>query len=218
VRPAACLAGIILYLLLPRAVTAQNRGAAGSSGTLAVKEAERGKYMRYRQLVESDFPIDDSAHPESNIYTAGFFHYRYSFRCESTKGYVRAFVTSWKVESGFDRTKSSRKTSFHDIAKALPHEQGHLDINEIFSRRLANLDLALLPFGEGANSGKAADDLVRRLTLLADSVSKDAQAAQDAYDAQTRHGLDNDKQSKALAFIQAQLKSASAGGLASRTP
>jgi len=213
-RPAHSLTGVIIFLFLARSLTANDPTGTRTSDSLPEQRAGPEKYMPYHQLVESDFPIDDHAHPEGNIYTSGYFHYRYSFLCESSKGHVLAFVSKWTVDSGFDRTKSSRKAWFHDFAKVLPHEQGHLDINEIFSRRLAKIDLNRLPVGEGSSRNEASNDLAHRLKILAEDVSRDAQAAQNAYDAQTRHGADEKKQNEAAILIEAELREARAADIA----
>src|SRR6266481_3464217 len=121
------------------------------------KEIARG-YLPYHQLVGTDFPVDDRAHPQSLIYTAGFFHYNYRWHCSVHKRYVIARVAEWIVRSGFDQNQSSRKSWFQSV-NALAHEQGHLDINELYSRWLANIKPEQLPEGEGSTARQAATDL-----------------------------------------------------------
>jgi Polymer-forming cytoskeletal/Bacterial protein of unknown function (DUF922) len=117
-------------------------------------------------------------------------------------------VTKWLVWSGFDRNKSSRKTWFKLANGALPHEQGHLDINELHSRRLAKMSLDMLPHGEGADPKEASADLRRKVEALADRVSGEAKKEHDQYDAETAHGKNLPKQREWSAAIQARLERA----------
>jgi len=121
---------------------------------------------------------------------------------------VVARVTKWLVWSGFDRNKSSRKSWFKRSNEALPHEQGHLDINELYSRRLAEMSLDMLPRGEGTDPKEACADLRRKVEALADRVSEEEKREHDQYDAETSHGKDLSKQGEWSAAIQARLKRA----------
>src|SRR5207245_2249537 len=118
----------------------------------------------------SDFPIDDSAHPEFGMYTRGFFQYRYKDHWTMRNGHAVARVTEWVVWSGFDRNKSSRKSWFTRVEQTLPHEQGHLDINELYSKRFADQSLSDLPTGEGNDEKQAEADLARKMQSLAERV------------------------------------------------
>jgi len=171
------------------------------------KEMATG-YLPYRRLVPGDFPIDDRAHRENGIYTAGFFHYTYIHYCIAGLGPVVVRVTDWVVRSGFDRNKSSRKSWFRSAEKFLEHEQGHLDINELHSRMLGNISLSDLPQGEGKTCQEAETDLEEKLSLLAARYSREAQAEQDRYDMETGHGNNEAKQREATATIKTRLKKA----------
>jgi hypothetical protein len=117
-------------------------------------------------------------------------------------------VTKWLVWSGFDRNKSSRKSWFKLCKEALPHEQGHLDINELYSRRLAEMSLDMLPRGEGADLKEASADLRRKVEALADRVSGEETKEHDQYDAEIAHGKNLSKQREWSAAIQARLNRA----------
>jgi hypothetical protein len=164
--------------------------------------------LPYHRLVRADFPVNDKAYPKYAMYTFGFFHYNYMYHWATQNGHTVAHITEWNVRSGFDRNQSSRKSWFKDVARLLPHEQGHLNINELYSRRLANMTLDKLPIGEGATAGEAADDLRIKLKALAAKVSKDDQTEQDAYDARTAHGTNQSKQKEATAALQERLRQA----------
>ena len=62
------------------------------------------------------------------MYTYGFYHYNYEPKCTKEGGHVVARITEWRVRSGFNRNKSSRKSWFKDVERLVIHEQGHLDI------------------------------------------------------------------------------------------
>lgn len=164
--------------------------------------------LPYHRLTRADFPIDDEAYPKFAMYTSGFFHYNYKYHCTEEDGHAIARITEWKVRSGFNRNKSSRKSWYKDVEKLLPHEQGHLDINELHSRRLAHTELARLPIGKGTSEDEAAEDLKVRLKALSAKVSTEDQTEQDAYDAQTAHGTDKSRQLATTAEIQRRLKNA----------
>lgn len=170
------------------------------------KEISHG-YLPYHRLARTDFPINDQTNSRYAMYTAGFFHYNYRYQCHG-EGRSVARITEWRVRSGFNRNKSWRKSWFKDVERLLAHEQGHLDINELHSRRLARMNLDDLPIGKGETSEKAIDDLKSKLKAFAAKVSKDDQAEQDSYDAETSHGTNKSRQLAATAAIQRRLKEA----------
>jgi len=165
-------------------------------------------YFPYHRLAAIDFPVNDHLDPEYGMYTSMFFHYWYEHRSIVRNGHVVDRVTKWLVWSGFDRNKSSRKSWFKLSKEALPHEQGHLDINELYSRRLAEMSLDILPRGEGADPKEASADLRRKIEALADRISGEETKEHDQYDAETAHGKNLPKQQKWSAAIQARLNRA----------
>jgi hypothetical protein len=171
------------------------------------KEIAHG-YLSYHRLARVDFRVDDKAHPKYAMYTFGFFHYNYEPTCIKEGNRVIARITEWRVRSGFNRNKSSRKSWFKDVERLVIHEQGHLDINELHSRRLAHMKLEQLPVGEGRTSEAALADLRSKVTELSDKTSKEDQAEQDSYDAETSHGTNRVKQVAATAAIQKRLQAA----------
>jgi predicted secreted Zn-dependent protease len=173
------------------------------------KEDIASGYLPYHQLVAADFVVDDRAHPGKGMYTAAFFHYTYKYRSQTDGDHVTAHVTAWNVRSGFDRNESSRKSWVVLLPALLQHEQGHLDINEVHSRRFAKMRLTDLPVGQGVTSREAAADLKRKIKALSDQVSSEAQAEQDAYDTVTAHGANEAKQQDATQEIKRRLEQAS---------
>lgn len=165
-------------------------------------------FLPYRRLVRADFPVDDKAHPKYVMYTSGFFHYNYEPKCTREGGRVIARITDWRVRSGFNRNKSSRKSWLKDAERLVTHEQGHLDINELHSRRFAQMKLEGLPVGQGQTSKEALDDLRSKIRNLSDKISKENQMEQDAYDTETSHSKNRSQQLIARAAIQKRLKAA----------
>jgi hypothetical protein len=189
-------------------------GAAFASCGQAFHEAPPWKeemakgYFPYHRLAATDFPVNDHLNPEYGMYTWVFFHYWYDHRWSIQNGRVVDRVTKWLVWSGFDRNKSSRTSWFKLGNEALPHEQGHLDINELHSRRLAEMSVDKLPHGEGAHPKEASADLRRKVEALADRVQGEAKKEHDQYDAETVHGKNLSKQREWSAAIQARLERA----------
>lgn len=159
-------------------------GAALALGETGGQKREVDQ-VPYKQLTAADFRIDDRAHPEVAIYTEGFMRYRYKADVQSDGKTYTAKVAEWKVESGFDRGLSSRKSWLMNIESILPHEQGHQDINEIWARTLAKSEL---PTGEGPTDKAAWQDLDRKLQRLADEIGEQDRREQMAYDRETLNG------------------------------
>ena len=195
----------IFVLLLGAALPSQGQSL---QKTPPWKEEIANGYFPYRRLATTDFPINDDVNPEYGMYTSVFFHYWYNHRWTVRNGHVVARVTKWLVWSGFDRNKSSRKSWFKLENEALPHEQGHLDINELYSRRLAAISLDMLPRGEGVDPKEASADLIRKVEALADRVSGEEKKEHEQYDAETAHGKNLSKQQEWSAAIQARLERA----------
>ena len=172
------------------------------------KEEMAKGYFPYHRLVAADFPVNDQVHPGNGMYTWGFFHYLYKGQGIARDGHVVDRVTDWLVWSGFDRNKSSRKSWFKFVNETLGHEQGHLNINELHSRRLANTALDKLPVGEGSTPEEAAADLKQKIKAMCDRVSEEAKEEQDRYDAETAHGKNASKQREWSTAIQGRLQRA----------
>jgi Bacterial protein of unknown function (DUF922) len=171
------------------------------------EEIAKGHYP-YHRLTSADFPINDAVHRQFGMHTEGFFHFHYHDHWTENSGHAVARIVDWNVWSGFDRTKSSRKSWYQHIAETLPHEQGHLDINELYSKRLADTPVDQLPVGQGTTGPEAEADLARKMKALGDRVTAEMQAEQEHYDAETNHGKNAAKQREWSAAIQTRLQRA----------
>jgi len=190
-----CLVGL-LEALLPRAAALGNPPSWN-------EEMAKGHFP-YHRLTAADFPINDKIYPQYAMHSHPFFQLTYNEHWIEQDGHAVARITDWTVWSGFDRTKSSRKSWFKNVQALLPHEQGHLDINELFSKHLADTPLDNLPIGEGSTGKEAEADLKRKMELLAERISAEAKAEQDRYDTETNHGKNAAKQREWTATIQAR--------------
>ena len=153
-------------------------------------------YVPYHKLTIDDFHVDDKDHPQSGMYTRGFFHYYYYAHWSSLRGEFTAKVTTWEVRSGLDRNLTTRRSWFRRTTQFMPHEQGHLDINELYSTKLASITLDQLPIGKGKSGDDALADLRDKLKQLCDDTSRESQLEQDLYDKETKGG-ENTAQQKA---------------------
>lgn len=171
------------------------------------EENAKGRFP-YHRLTEADFPINDLDHPHFGMHTRGFFLYHYQEHWTTHDGHATARISKWDVWSGFDRNKSSRKSWFKRVQETLPHEQGHLDISELYAKRLAEMPLDKLPVGEGRTGQEAEADLARKMKVFGANLAAEAQAEQDRYDAETNHGRNAEKQQEWSARIHARLQRA----------
>jgi hypothetical protein len=165
-------------------------------------------YVPYRKLRLSDFRVDDRDHPRAGMYTHGFFHFDYEYRWTEDNGRVTAKVTKWVLRSGLDLNKTTRRSWFRQVERYLPHEQLHLDINELHARSFGAKKLSELPVGRGSTSDTAVLDLENKIKDLSDVVQKQAQNEQDKYDRETRGGTDWEKQAGWEKAIAERLKKA----------
>jgi Bacterial protein of unknown function (DUF922) len=171
------------------------------------EEIANGHYP-YHRLTPADFPINDAVYQQFGMHTEGFFQIHYHDHWTEIGGRAIALIIDWKVWSGFDRTKSSRRSWYQHTAETLTHEQGHLDINELHSKRLADTPLDKLPVGQGTTGPEAEADLARKMKALGERVVAEMHAEQERYDAETNHGKNAEKQRVWSAAIQTRLQSA----------
>lgn len=181
---------------------------APAPATAEWKQEISNGYLPYRRLHFEDFPVNDRVHPQHDMFTWSFCHYNYRWVAPPSNGRVVARVTNWTVRSGFDRNKSSRKSWCRPTTELLAHEQGHLDIGELYGRRLARLTLEQLPTGSGSTTQAAAEDLKNKLEQMFSKYMSQAQAEHDAYDETTSHGTNYGRQKQRNAAIQNRLKQA----------
>ncbi|HVT13050.1 MAG TPA: DUF922 domain-containing protein [Fimbriimonadaceae bacterium] len=170
--------------------------------SFADKAEEARGYIPYRALTWDDFHTNDV----DGTYladTEAFIHYDFRAKyVQSGSSYV-ASVTSIEIRSGFDATKSWRKSKFNvDPDVLLRHEQGHLDINETYARKLRKTKLSEWPTGSGPTAASAEHALEDRIRTLFAQAIANCQAEQNQYDDETKHGQVASSQQTWLAKIK----------------
>ncbi|MBN9504298.1 MAG: hypothetical protein BGO01_03935 [Armatimonadetes bacterium 55-13] len=163
-------------------------------------------YIPFKRLTLEDFKIDDKAHPEVAMYTLGFIHYSYRTQVVQHGRWFTASVTEWQVRSGLDRSQTTRKSWFQDTAKAMSHEQGHLNLNEIYGRLLARRGPKTFPVGQGESPQAALQTLAAKIAKIIDWYWEQNRSMQAQYDEDTDGGLDFLMQEKWDRAISARMK------------
>ena len=171
------------------------------------KEIAAGK-VPYRKVTLDDYPVRDNEHPDTGMYTEGFLVVEYEAAWSERTRPAKAWVTSWTVRSGLNRTKSSRRSWFKDTTGMLPHEQGHLDINEIYAKAMIKRGKSDLPTGVGFRGVDALKDLDRKLEPIVNAILNANTAEQAKYDQETEGGMNPDKQKEWAKSIQERMQRA----------
>lgn len=163
-------------------------------------------YLPYRQLTESDFPIDNKAHPGMALWFQPFSHFycQYGMKQAST-GYVYAFVTQWVVFSGFDKNLSSRKSKAGELKATLAYIQTAFDLAELHAREFAAIQPVDLPRGTGESFERARADLDDRIRALAQTKTWDAEKEMEAFRKATNDGKNVKKMRQLSAEIKKRL-------------
>jgi hypothetical protein len=157
----------------------------------------------YRLLTWNDFPVNDQIGDSMSAHTQARLRYNYQPRYSRRGALVVAMVGAIEIQSGFDRSRSWRKSQFKsDPTELLAHEQGHLDLNEIRAVQLRQLKLSSYPVGMGATAQAAADDLRGKLKTFMDAQIAEIQQQHDRYDKETNHGRQAEPQKQWLDKIK----------------
>ncbi len=194
----------VAVLMLALLVPSGHGNAAGQDARSPEWRDEIAQgFLPYRRLALEDFPVNDRVASPYQMHTQGFIRYTYQARWSATAAGASAEVVAFSVRSGFDRNSSWRRSATPPDPALLAHEQGHLDINEVFAARLAK---ARLPGGLGFSGDEAMEDLRRRLKAMADRVIADSRKEQELYDLETRHGADRARQQVWTERLERQLR------------
>ncbi|HJT81864.1 MAG TPA: hypothetical protein VJ719_11755 [Chthoniobacterales bacterium] len=180
-------------------------GAPASPQPTLEEEKQKG-YLPYHQLTVEDFPIDDKTHPGAAWWVKPFIHPRYNPNPTNPRpGAYFVYVADWAIYSGFDRNKSFRSSKFKEMKSALPYAQALLDINEIYARKLAALQPAELPRGQGRTQAEATKDLENQLADIVNSRLLEMKEEMDALGTATKNGEDKKKLAEMAADIKKRL-------------
>jgi hypothetical protein len=163
--------------------------------------------LPYHQLTVGDFRAVDQHVSGTYAYTSGFMAFQYEAKL-SGRGPYRASLTSLKIRSGLDKSKTWYKRGLPNEREWLSHEQVHLDINEIAAYELASRSLGSFPSGTGSSPQAATDDLKRGLARFFEQFQQEVQSRQARYDKETHSGLNKTAQAKWKTSIEKTLKRA----------
>lgn len=100
----------------------------------------------------------------------------------------------YKIRSRFSKTRS---WGLHKTMYILSHEQGHFDIAEVFARKLHRLMKAYTFNRAGYKT---------ELKKIYEGILEEKEAMQDAYDRETRHSINKEKQAEWLEKIRKLLE------------
>lgn len=190
----------------PAAPSAAQVTAPSPSPQLTLDEEKQKGYLPYHQLTVDDFPIDDKTHPGAAWWVKPFIHPRFDPMATNPRpGAFFVYVQNWSVYSGFDRNKSFRSSKFREMKSALPYAQALLDISEVTARKLAALQPAELPRGEGRTQAEATKDLENRLADMVNSQLLLMKEEMDALGTATKNGEDKKKLQEMAAEIRKRL-------------
>lgn len=163
----------------------------------------------YHQLTWKDFRIDDDAPAgqDTAACTASLISYRFRMRYSGRRGSYSATVTQLQVVSEFDPARSWRRSYLgSEPDRLLQHEQGHLDINEIYANHLRQIPLNAWPAGRGATAQQAIGDLEYKIKTYFDQALAGEKKDQEIYDRDTEHSRQAERQQRWTNHIQKLLR------------
>ena len=135
-------------------------------------------------------PPDNSKHDAETDSGAQISPYTWTATPNGQGGYT-ATSSDVGATSYFDKGSSWVKPG-SKTPELLQHEQYHLDLSEIWARKL-DAEVKGLE-GTGDTADEAGADLVAKITAAGVQNKADCDAEQKKYDAETMHGTDKDKQ------------------------
>lgn len=155
-----------------------------------------------RPLTWDDFvgPVPADADPERVAATAASLSWSYAYAVEQSRDACVYRILDIQVRATFDPKESWVRTG-HRTAAVLLHEQGHFDIAELYKERFEEDTRELVSSARecrGSNERKIARFVERDLNGLIgsafDELWRTYRARQDAYDDETRHGMNTQAQ------------------------
>ena len=161
--------------------------------------------LPYHQLTVDDFRVSDDAKLDGDFYVSTCINPRYHYYVKPHAGWVYAYISEWIVFSGFNKSRSWRKSSFHEMKAALRYAQALLDISEIRGRELGATKVGDLPEGRGASFEAAKAELDHKIKAFCEQKYKQAQAEEDAFSKATKFGENKKKVRELAAEIKKRL-------------
>lgn len=195
------------FVFVPSPGDRDAAAVAAPKVTGAEKDLAEGR-IPYRQLTWADFATVGTGRPGIRAHTKTFLRWNYEWLSEQSEGGYRASVKSIEIRSGLNTNETwrVRNLSQSELNRLLPHEQGHLDINEIQARKLRRLELADWPTGIGGTDSAAHANLTAQIKKIMDRALAEATSQNALYDSQTNHGQIADAQRQWLDSIRRQMR------------
>jgi hypothetical protein len=160
-------------------------------------------FLPYHQLILKDFPIDDKAHPEALYWISPFIDPQMRYLVMHNGDWYYAYLQQWIVFSGFDKNKSSRKSTFRE--SSLPYAQAFLDLSEICARQLAAVKPGEFPSGRGATPVEAVAALRQNITGFLKEKRKALDTDAQEFQKATNHGTNLKKVRELATAIRKRL-------------
>lgn len=143
------------------------------------------RWSAHRKLTWEDYKSRPNPNSDAAASTTTYLKVSYDI---SSSGF------SYKIESKFSK---SRSWGLHKTDYILSHEQGHFDIAEVFARKL-HQKLSAYKFNR-----KTYD---KDLSKIYEEVTQEKEETQNAYDKETRHSINKEKQAEWLKKIEKMLE------------
>ncbi len=179
-------------------------------------------FLPYHQLTVDDFRVQEVAKGRDDYYVQAFIEPRYEGFLHYNRGWVHAYIKTWRVFSGFNQTASYRRKGFRGMRDEMPIAQAILDLSEIRARELAIMPPDGWPEFRGGAKEEVMAGLEARVHALCQAKYDAAQADIDAFLKATDQGQDKKKVAKMAAEIRKRLeampKAAEPGPVPSATP
>jgi hypothetical protein len=160
-------------------------------------------FLPYHQLTLNDFRIDEKAHPETAYWITPFIDPHMRFLVIHNGDWYYAYVQQWVVFSGFDKNKSSRKSSFRE--SSLVYAQASLDLSEIYARQLAAIKPGEFPSGRGATPAEAIAALRQNVDEFLKEKQKALETDAQQFQKGTSHGINSKKVRELATAIRKRL-------------
>jgi len=166
-----------------------------------------------RPLIWDDFrgPVPKDAAESRVAATAASLGWSYEFQLKWSRRVCEFRISRIDSSATFEPSSSWGRPT-HRTPEILEHEQGHFNITEIFRRKFDAATRELVDSThacDARNERQAASNAEREtenlIGAIYDNIWRQYQLEQEAYDRETRHGIDRDAQSNWTAEIALSL-------------
>ncbi|HTQ09489.1 MAG TPA: DUF922 domain-containing protein [Fimbriimonadaceae bacterium] len=182
-----CASALLALIVLAAPVIGDNFSSP------AWKDEISHGYLPYHRLTYDDFPIANGVPTPHLMHTQGFLHYSFQASWKSDGDSATAHITEMSIRSGFDQNRSWQQSGITETKALLAHEQGHLDINELYANQFRENPL---PTGTASTGPEAMEDLKQKVEAISQRCEEGSKQEQARYDEDTNHGANQDEQNR----------------------